>query len=112
MDKLQRQMTIWKAEPGHEVHCKNFYNPNFSKFPQVSIYLFKFIYISSHSKLMNCKTTMTKDNPIKFVLSVLVRIILLFGVGGVDIDHWKGPAASGVSTPTCTRKRLNFKTWP
>jgi hypothetical protein len=59
---------------------------------------------------MNCKTTMTKDYPIKFILLIIVRIILLFGVGGVNIEHRKEPAGGGVSTSTCKRKRLNFKT--
>jgi hypothetical protein len=53
---------------------------------------------------------MTKDYPIKFVLLIIVRIILLFSVGGVDIEYRKGPAVSGVSTSTCIGKRLNFKT--
>jgi hypothetical protein len=83
---------------------KNFCNPNFSKFPQVSTYLFKFIYFSSYLKLMNCKTIMTKDYPIRFILLIIVRIILLFHMSRVDIEHWKGPAVSGVSTSTCTGK--------
>jgi hypothetical protein len=59
---------------------------------------------------MNCKTTMTKDYPIKFVLLIIVRIILLFGVGGVNIDHRKVLAVSGISTSICTGKGLNLKT--